>query len=101
MKDKHKYPREFISEVKSKIDLELIASEYLDLKKTNGWTGDYTAICPFHKEKTPSFRIVTRKQMFCCYGCGTGGDVFDFIMKIKGFNFIESIEYLAKKLNLL
>lgn len=101
MNDKHKYSREFIEEIRNKTDLEIIASEYLDLKKTSGWTGDYTALCPFHKEETPSFRIVTRKQMFCCYGCGTNGDVFDFVMRIKGFNFIDSIEYLAIRLGFL
>ena len=101
MSRKHKYPREVIDEIKNKTDIEEIISEHLELKKNNGVSGDYKALCPFHKEKTPSFKVVTDRQIYHCFGCGASGDVFEFLMKIKGLSFLESVEYLGRRLNLL
>lgn len=101
MSRKHKYPREIIEGIRHKTDIEKIISEYVELKKTGGLSGDYIGLCPFHREKTPSFRVVTTKQFFYCFGCGAGGDVFNFLMRIKGLRFLESVEYLGRRLNLL
>ncbi len=101
---KKKYSRKFIEKVRDEIDLVIIASEYIDLKEV-GLLGDFVGLCPFfhrdRKEKNPSFRIIRRKQFFVCHGCGRTGDVFEFIMKMEGLNFLESVEFLAKRLDLL
>ena len=85
-----------IEELKSHADIHTIVSGYVNLKKTGK---NYSGLCPFHKEKTPSFTVDTRKQLFHCFGCGEGGDVISFIMKIENLDFIEAVELLAKKVN--
>lgn len=97
----HRYSRNFIEKIRFETDLGNVASEFIVLKKVGGLSGDYVALCPFHQETIPSFRIVARKQIFCCYGCCVGGDVFDFVMRIKGLNFKESVRYLGKRSGLL
>src|SRR4030043_1488332 len=85
-----------INELKSRADIQSIVSGYVNLKKSGK---NYLGLCPFHKEKTPSFSVDTRKQLYHCFGCGEGGDVISFIMKIENLDFIEAAEFLAKKVN--
>lgn len=85
---------EFVSELKSRIDIRDIVSESVPLKKSGAnWAG----LCPFHAEKTPSFSVSTTKQIFHCFGCGAGGDVISFVMKRDGVSFREALEVLASR----
>lgn len=81
-------------EIKSKIDLADLISEYIQLKPAGA---NLKAVCPFHQEKTPSFMISRAKQIWHCFGCGAGGDHFGFIMKMEGLEFPEALRLLAEK----
>ena len=82
-----------IDEVKSRIDIVDLLSQYVTLQKAGR---SYKALCPFHSEKTPSFSISPERQTWYCFGaCGTGGDVFNFIMKREGVDFGEALRILA------
>lgn len=83
-----------IEEIKSRIDIVELASEYLTLKKAGR---NYTGLCPFHQEKTPSFTVNREKQMFYCFGCGEGGNAITLLMKIANMTFPEAIKLLAEK----
>ncbi len=83
-----------VNELKSRISIQDIISNYVNLKKTGK---SYVGLCPFHKEKTPSFTVDSIKQLYHCFGCGEGGDVISFIMKIENMEFVETVEFLAKK----
>ncbi len=85
-----------IEELKSRTDIQSIVSGYVNLKKSGK---NYLGLCPFHKEKTPSFSVDPRKQFYHCFGCGEGGDVISFIMKVENLDFVEAAEFLAKKIN--
>ncbi len=84
-----------IEELKNKADLFSIISGYINLKKTGK---NFTGLCPFHKEKTPSFIVDNIKQLYHCFGCGAGGDVVSFVMKVENISFIEALEFLSKKI---
>ncbi len=84
-----------VEELKSRADIYGIVSNYVKLKKAGR---NYTGLCPFHKEKTPSFTVDTSKQLYHCFGCGEGGDVINFIEKIENMEFVEAVEFLAKKI---
>ncbi|MDO5048241.1 MAG: DNA primase [Anaerococcus sp.] len=71
-----------------------IIGEYVDLKKAGS---SYKGLCPFHNEKTPSFTVDDKKQLFHCFGCGAGGDVASFIMQKEGLSYPKALEFLAKK----
>ncbi len=71
-----------------------VVSEYLSLKKAGQ---NYIGLCPFHQEKTPSFTVSPGKQIFHCFGCGVGGNIFQFLMKIEGVPFPEALQRLAEK----
>jgi DNA primase len=83
-----------LDEIKSRIDIVEIVSEYVSLKKAGQ---NYKGLCPFHSEKTPSFTVSQPKQIFHCFGCGTGGDVITFLMKHENLEFIEAVRYCAGK----
>jgi len=81
-------------EIKEKLDIVQVISEYLELKKVGA---NYRANCPFHSEKTPSFYVSSSKQIFKCFGCQKAGDVFTFLMELEGIEFPEALQILAKK----
>jgi DNA primase len=83
-----------IEEIKSRVDIVELASEYLTLKKAGR---NFIGRCPFHQEKTPSFTVNRDKQIFYCFGCGEGGNVITFLMKIADKTFPEAIKDLAEK----
>ncbi len=83
-----------IEEIKSRVDIVELASEYLTLKKAGR---NFIGLCPFHQEKTPSFTVNRDKQIFYCFGCGEGGNVITFLMKISDKTFPEAIKDLAEK----
>ncbi|KKT73425.1 MAG: primase protein [Microgenomates group bacterium GW2011_GWA2_44_7] len=87
-----------IEEVKSKTDIVAIISEYVPIKKAGR---NYKGLCPFHGEKTPSFMVSPELQIYKCFGCAASGDVFDFLMKIEGMEFGETLRSLAKKAGLV
>lgn len=80
--------------IRSRANIVDIISEYTDLKRSGS---SFKGLCPFHNEKTPSFTVDDRKQLFHCFGCGAGGDVVSFIMQKEGLSYKESLEYLANK----
>ena len=83
-----------LEEIKSKIDIVQLISEYLPLKKAGR---NFKALCPFHAEKTPSFMVSPERQIFKCFGCGAGGDIFGFLMQMEGMEFGEALRILAKR----
>lgn len=91
-------PRETIDEIRSRSDLVEIISECGVALRPAG--RDYKALCPFHDEKTPSFTVSVQKQIFYCFGCQTGGNVISFVQKHEGKSFIETVEWLADRLNI-
>lgn len=86
-----------VEEIKSKLDIIDIISEYVTLKQAGG--GTFKGLCPFHNEKSPSFMASQNKQIFHCFGCGEGGDMFKFLMKLENIDFKEALKILAKKAN--
>jgi DNA primase len=83
-----------VEELKSHTDIHSVVSGYVKLKKSGK---SYSGLCPFHKEKTPSFSVDQTKQLYHCFGCGEGGDIISFVEKIENMDFIESVEFLANK----
>lgn len=81
-------------EIKSKLDIVEVIREYVPVKAAGA---SFQALCPFHNEKTPSFTISPEKQVWHCFGCGRGGDVFSFVMEKESLNFPEALRLLAKK----
>ena len=89
-----RYSDSIIEEVISSNDIVDVVSQYVTLKRSGR---NFLGLCPFHKEKTPSFSVSPDKQIFHCFGCGVGGNVVHFISKIENVNFKESLEFLADK----
>lgn len=83
-----------VREIKSRLDIVEIVSEYVKLKR-NGRT--FWGCCPFHNEKTPSFSVSPERQTYHCFGCGKGGDIFSFIMETEHLEFREALERLAER----
>lgn len=84
-----------IQQIRNRVNLVDVIAEHLPLKKSGRtWRG----LCPFHNENTPSFHVDPAKQLYHCFGCGAGGDVFTYLMKTEGLDFRESIETLARKI---
>ena len=82
------------NQIKESSDIIDIIGEYVDLKRAGS---SYKGLCPFHNEKTPSFTVDKKKQLFHCFGCGAGGDVVSFIMQKEGLSYPESLEFLANR----
>ncbi|NOY70068.1 MAG: DNA primase [Deltaproteobacteria bacterium] len=87
-------PDDKLAEIRNKADIVEVISERVMLKKSGK---DYSGLCPFHAEKTPSFSVSQDKQMYYCFGCGAGGDIFSFIMKSDGMKFSEAVLFLARR----
>ena len=88
---------ETINEIRQRTDIVDIISEYVQLNKQGR---NYLGLCPFHQEKSPSFSVSTDKQVYHCFGCGAGGNVFSFLMEIEGLSFQEATIKLADKANI-
>jgi DNA primase len=87
-------PEDKIEEVRTASDIVDVISAYVRLKRRGK---SYVGLCPFHKEKTPSFHVTPDKQMFYCFGCQEGGNVFSFLMKTEKVSFIEAVKTLANR----
>jgi DNA primase len=90
-------PEERIEEIRNRVNIVDLVSEYVTLKKAGR---NYLGSCPFHKEKTPSFTVNAEKQIYHCFGCGEGGNAFSFLMKINNMTFPETVRHLAGKLGI-
>jgi DNA primase, catalytic core len=83
-----------IEEIRKSLDIVEVIGDYVQLKKQGR---SYTGLCPFHSEHTPSFSVSPDKQLYHCFGCGAGGNIFTFIMEIEGMSFPEAVQLLADK----
>ncbi len=88
------YDNNITRDIQSRLDIVDLISETVELKRKGN---RYWGLCPFHQEKTPSFSVNQDKQMFYCFGCHAGGDIFSFVIKKEGFDFKEAVNYLAQK----
>ena len=91
-------PDDKIEEIRRRADIASLIGEYVTLKKAGK---NYLGLCPFHREKTPSFTVSPDKQMFYCFGCSEGGNVFSFLMKLNHLTFPEAVRHLAKKVGVV
>lgn len=82
-----------IDRIKQAIDIVDVIGRYVELRRRGK---DYLALCPFHVEKTPSFKVSEQKQLYHCFGCGRGGDVLEFLKEHEGIGFVEALEHLAE-----
>lgn len=89
-----RYSEDQIEEVRSRSDIVDVVGSYVKLEKKGS---SYFGLCPFHNEKSPSFSVTPGKQMFYCFGCGEGGNVFSFVMKYENLTFVEAVKSLADK----
>jgi DNA primase len=88
------YSDEIIEEVRSRNDIVDVISTYVKLQKKGS---SYFGLCPFHNEKSPSFSVSRQKQMYYCFGCGAGGNVFTFLMEYENYTFVEALKFLADR----
>ena len=87
-------PDEKIDEVRAAADIVDVAGDYVQLKRSGS---RFKGLCPFHNEDTPSFSIDPDKNLYYCFGCGNGGDVFKFVQEIEGVGFLEGVRMLADR----
>ncbi len=92
-----RFDENFIEQVRSGVSIVDLVSQYVSLKKSGA---NHAGLCPFHNEKTPSFLVSEPKQIFKCFGCGEGGDVFKFLMLMEGVPFPEAVQQLAERTGL-
>lgn len=88
------YPEELVEEVRSSNDIVDVIGSYVKLQKKGS---NYMGLCPFHNEKSPSFSVSGGKQMYHCFGCGVGGNVFTFLMEYENYTFVEALKTLADR----
>ncbi len=93
----NRIPEELIEKIQRTSDIVDVISEYVQLKKQGR---NYFGLCPFHGEKSPSFSVSADKQIYHCFGCGAGGNVFSFLMQHNGYTFIEAAQHLADRANI-
>jgi len=90
-------PESKIEEVRTSASVVDVVSEFVQLRKRGK---NYIGLCPFHNEKTPSFTVSEEKQIFHCFGCHTGGNVFKFLMEFQKISFVEAVQHLADQLGI-
>ena len=88
------YSDELVEEIRSRNDIVSVIGSYIRLQKKGS---NHMGLCPFHNEKTPSFSVSASKQMYHCFGCGVGGNVFTFIMEYENYTFLEALRFLAER----
>lgn len=88
------YPEDLVEEIRLKNDIVDVVSAYVKLQRKGS---SHFGLCPFHNEKSPSFSVSQSKQMYYCFGCGAGGNVFTFIMEYENYTFLEAVKYLADR----
>ena len=88
------YSDDLIEEVRARNDVVDLIGNYIKLTKKGS---SYFGLCPFHNEKSPSFSVSRDKQMYYCFGCGAGGNVFTFVMEYENYTFLEAVKYLAER----
>ncbi len=89
-----KIPEEIIDQIRNSVNIVDFIGQYVPLRKSGR---SFMGLCPFHSEKSPSFSVLEEKQIFHCFGCGEGGNLISFLMKIEGMTFLEAILFLAEK----
>lgn len=90
-------PNELIEKIRQEADIVEVIGDYVQLKRQGR---NHFGLCPFHDEKSPSFSVTEEKQIFHCFGCGKGGNVYTFLMEKEGFSFIDAVTYLADRANI-
>ena len=88
------YPEELIEEIREKNDIVDVIGAHVKLQRKGS---SYFGLCPFHNEKSPSFSVSPDKQMYYCFGCGAGGNVYTFMMEYENFSFQEAVKALADR----
>src|SRR5205085_4887013 len=88
-------PGSFAETVKQQADIVRLIGDYVKLKKSGAQ--NFSGLCPFHQEKTPSFSVHATRQFYHCFGCGASGDVFRFVEKIENISFPEAVRLVAQK----
>jgi len=88
------FSEDLVEEVRLKNDIVDVISGYVKLQKKGS---SYFGLCPFHNEKSPSFSVSRQKQMYYCFGCGAGGNVFTFVMEYENYSFVEALKMLAER----
>ena len=89
-----RYSDDLVEEIRMKNDIVDVISGYVKLTRRGS---SYFGLCPFHNEKSPSFSVSPGKQMYYCFGCGAGGNVFTFLMEYENFTFVEALKFLADR----
>ncbi|HEY6246633.1 MAG TPA: DNA primase [Pyrinomonadaceae bacterium] len=92
-----RYPQTFVDDLRRQADIVRVIQDYVQLKKKGA---NWMACCPFHKEKTPSFSVSPTKEIFYCFGCHKGGDVFNFVKEIEGVGFGDAIKIVADRIGM-
>jgi len=91
-------PGHIIQEITDKCDIVDFVSKYVRLKRSSG---EYVGLCPFHGEKTPSFHVSADKQLYHCFGCGEGGTIINFVMKMENLSFSEAVKFLGEQVGVV
>lgn len=92
------FGEEFLHELRSRVDIVSVVEQYVTLKRSS--SSSMVGLCPFHNEKTPSFHVDGQKQLFYCFGCGAGGDVITFLMKMQNMSYPEAVTFLAESVGM-
>ncbi|MCL2236345.1 MAG: DNA primase [Defluviitaleaceae bacterium] len=90
------YSQDVIEDLRQGNDIVEVISGYIALRQSGA---NHMGLCPFHRERSPSFSVSAHRQLFHCFGCGEGGNVFTFIMKMENFSFVDAIKFLAERIN--
>lgn len=90
----NRIPEEVVEQIRTSSDIVEVIGEYVQLRKQGR---NYFGLCPFHGENSPSFSVSSDKQIFHCFGCGEGGNVFSFLMKMEGLAFTEAVQKARRK----